>query len=167
METWARTARHADMRTKKKRWKRECGLHAKSTCGPGDKDGNACGSLAASTRGPGKKDGNACAECLSRRQRAQEKKRRNQINVNKANFLLTKNLLETHQNLTRSLPTINLLTGICQTPTRHLPNLADVFVDLFRICQTSTKKTNKDLPQRSELSLIVSFGIEGKMCEKK
>ena len=44
------------MRTKKKRWKRECGLHAKSTCGPGEKDGHAC------------------VDCLPRRQEAQARK---------------------------------------------------------------------------------------------
>ena len=45
--------------SQKTKWKRECELHAKSTCGLGRKDGNACGLFVASTRGPGKKNRNA------------------------------------------------------------------------------------------------------------
>ena len=56
METRVRATRQVDMRQRRERWKRVCGL------------------VAASTKGPGKKDGNACAECLSRRQGAKKKK---------------------------------------------------------------------------------------------
>ena len=56
METRVRAARKVDMRPRRERWTRVCGL------------------FAASTGGTGKKDGNACAECLLRRQGAQEKK---------------------------------------------------------------------------------------------
>ena len=71
METRVRAARKVDMRPRRERWKRVCGL------------------FAASTKGPGKKDGNACAEWLLRRQGAQEKKMETCVRVVRSATLRT------------------------------------------------------------------------------
>ena len=109
VETRGRVACHLVKRPRKERWKREFGLLAMPTCEPRKKPETrvlaarkvdmrarrerwkrVCGVFTASTGGLSKKEVNASAECLSRRQGAQEKKMETRVRAVRNAALLAK-----------------------------------------------------------------------------